>query len=92
MAADAAEPPERSRVSVDHGNETAVPAERCQQLFDMAQMRQAAAAAPQIPRGGPAAMQAVGRRDRQQADIAMAFTDQADRLEKRRHSRDLAAR
>jgi len=48
VAAHAAEPAERGRMAVDHGDEAAVARQRRQQLLDMAQMLQAAAVAPQI--------------------------------------------
>src|SRR5260221_1678963 len=66
VAADAAEPAECCRVAIDHGHNAAVAGELRQQLLDMAEMRHAAAAAPQIPSGGPTRMQPAGRGDRPQ--------------------------
>src|SRR5512143_1115057 len=73
VAADAAEPAQRRRMTVDHGNDAAVTGELRQQFLDMAQMLHAPALAPQFPRGGPACMQAVRRGDREQADVASAL-------------------
>src|SRR5437660_704859 len=65
VAAHAAEPAERRRVTVDHGHYAAVARQRRQQFFDMAEILDATAVAPQIPRGGPSTMQPVGRGYRQ---------------------------
>src|SRR6185369_8452582 len=73
VATHAAEPAERCRMAVDHGHDAAVARQRGQQFFDMAEILDATALAPQIPRGGPSAVQPVGRGYRQQTDIAMAF-------------------
>ena len=60
--------------------------QRRQQLLDMAEMGDAAAIPPQRARRGPPAMQPVGGGDRQQADVATAFADQASGLDRlRRH-------
>ena len=61
----AAEPAERCRVAVDHRHDAAVARQRGQQFFDMAEILDATAVAPQIPRGGPSTMQPVGRGYRQ---------------------------
>src|SRR5690242_7581997 len=60
VAAHAAEPAERSRMAVDHGHDAAVARQRRQQLFDMAEILDATALAPQIPRGGPPGMEPIG--------------------------------
>src|SRR6478752_7465508 len=77
MAAHAAEPAERRRMAVDHGHYAAVARQRRQQFFDVAEILDATALAPQIPRGGPSRMQPVGRGYRQQTDIAVAFADES---------------
>src|SRR3954471_2522796 len=59
MAAHATEPAERRWMAVDHGHDAAVPRQRRQQFFDMAEILDATAVAPQIPRGGPPPMQPV---------------------------------
>src|SRR6476659_8918938 len=82
VAAYAAEPAQRRRMAVDHGHNAAVAWQRRQQLFDVAEMRHAAAVAPQFSRRGPARMQPVSRSDRQQADIAVAFADESNRLDR----------
>src|SRR6267378_1088439 len=82
VAAHAAEPAEGRRVTVDHGDDAAIARQWRQQLLDMAEMRYAAAIAAQFSRRGPPRMQAVGGCDREQADIAAAFADQADRLDR----------
>ena len=87
MAAHAAEPAERRRMAVDHGDDAAVARQRRQQFFDMAEMLRPAAVAAQLSRRGPARMQPVGRGDRQQADVAPAFADQADGLDRLRRDR-----
>ena len=44
---------ERGRMAVDHGHDAAVTRQRRQQFFDMAEILDTTAVAPQIPRGGP---------------------------------------
>jgi hypothetical protein len=65
VSTNAAEPAECRRMAVDHRHDAAVPRQRRQQLFDMAEILDATALAPQIPRGGPSGMQPVGRGYRQ---------------------------
>src|SRR5207248_4424008 len=81
MAPYAAEPTQRGGMAVDHGNYPAVSRQRRQQLFDMAEMRQAAVVAAQVSRRGPAGMQTIGRCNRQQPDIPAVLADQADRFD-----------
>src|SRR5580692_6369186 len=52
MAADAAEPAQNSRMTVDHGDDAAIARQRRQQLFDMAEMLDTAAVAPHPARRG----------------------------------------
>ena len=59
MAAHAAEPGQRRRVSVDHGHEAAIARQRREQLFDMGQMRHAAAIAAQASCRAPTRMQPI---------------------------------
>ena len=81
-----AEPAERRRMAVEHGDDAAIARQRRQQILDMAEILRAAVVAAQFPRRGPARMQPVGRGDRQQANVATAFADQADGLDRlRRH-------
>ena len=75
VAAHAAEPAERRRMTVDHRDDAAIARQRRQQFFDMAEMPIAA----EFSRRGPPRMQAVGGGDREQADIPAAFADQPDR-------------
>src|SRR4029079_19518802 len=82
VAAYAAEPAQRRRMAVDHGHNAAVAWQRRHQLFDVAEMRHAAAVAPQFSRRGPPRMKAVSRSDRQQADTAVALADKSNRLER----------
>src|SRR6516164_2328464 len=56
VPAHAAEPAERRRMAVDHGDDPAVARQRRQELFDMAQMLHAAAIAAQFACRGPARM------------------------------------
>ena len=55
VAAHAAEPAQRGRMAVDHGDDAAIARQRRQQFFDMAEMRHAAAVAAQsaAPRSSP---------------------------------------
>src|SRR5215471_14564053 len=86
MAAHAAEPAERRRMAVDHGDDAAVAGQWREQLLDMAQMLHAAAVAPELARRGPPRMQPVDRGDGEQADVTPALTDEAGRLDRfRRH-------
>src|SRR5215813_11325630 len=57
VAADAAEPAERGRMAVDHGDDAAIARQRRQQVFDVAEILDATALAAQFPRGGPAGVQ-----------------------------------
>jgi pyruvate dehydrogenase E1 component len=59
VSAHAAEPSQRRRMTVDHGHDAAVARQRRQQFFDMAEILDATALTPQIPRGGPSGMQPV---------------------------------
>ena len=88
VAAHTAEPTQRRRMAVDHGDDAAVARQRRQQFFDMAQMLHAAAVAAQRPRRGPPRMQPVQRGDGKQADIAAALADETCRLD--RFGRDRA--
>ncbi len=65
MSAHAAEPAERRRMSIDHGDDTALARQRRQQFLDMAEMRQSPAVAAQFSGCGPARMQPVGGGDRE---------------------------
>src|SRR2546421_12965127 len=62
MAPYAAQPTERGGMAVDHGNYPAVSRQRRQQLFDMAEMRQATAAAGQNSRRRGGRLEPVGPR------------------------------
>src|ERR1700759_1695006 len=50
MTAPAAEPTQRRRMAIDHGDDAAIARQRREQLLDMAQMLHAAAIAAQLPR------------------------------------------
>jgi hypothetical protein len=75
VAAHAAEPAQRRRMAVDHGDDAAVARQWRKQFFDMAEMWRAAPFAANLARRGPAGMQAIGRGNRQQADIAATFAE-----------------
>ena len=77
VAADAAEPAQRRRMAVNDSDDAAIARQRRQQILDVAEDCVAAAVAAQFSRSGPADMQPVGGGDREQADVAMAFADQA---------------
>src|SRR3984893_18929886 len=57
VTADAAEPAERGRMAVDHGDDAAVARQRRQQFFDMAEMLRATAFAGRLARRAPVRMQ-----------------------------------
>src|ERR1700726_5220336 len=76
VTADAAEPAERGRMTVDHGDDAAVARQRRQQFFDMAQMLHAAAVTSERPRRGPTGMQPVQRGDGKEANVPAALTDE----------------
>src|SRR5215471_7382575 len=81
VTAHAAEPAERRRMAVDHGDDAAVAWQGREQFFDMAQVLHAAAVAPQFSRARPACMQPVHRGDRKQPYIPPAFADKSGRLD-----------
>src|SRR5580692_11724968 len=54
VAAHAAEPTQCGRMAVDHGDDAAIPRQRRQQLFDMAEMLGPAAVAAKLACRGPA--------------------------------------
>src|SRR5437870_1611351 len=72
VAAYAAEPAQCRWMAVDHADDAAVARQRRQQPLDMAEVARSAVLTADPARRGPAGMQAVGRGDRQQADIAAA--------------------
>src|SRR5947209_12186751 len=81
VTAHAAEPAQSRGMSVDHGDDPAIARQRRQQLFDVTYMLGSAIVAADFSRRGPARMQPVRRRDREQADIAAAFAKQTDGLD-----------
>ena len=81
VAVDAAEPGERRRMAVDHGDEAAVARQRREQPLDMAHGAAHAVGAG-ARRRRPAGIEPVGRGDREQADVAAVLADQAGRLDR----------
>ena len=97
MAVDRAEPGERRRMAVEHGDDAAMRRHVGQQPLDMrAGMHEAALA--RALRRGPAGVEPVGRGHGEQADVAAVLRHQADRLDRLRRDRagvgddDLAVR
>src|SRR5262245_3426620 len=80
VAADAAEPAERGRMAVDDGDDAAIARQRRQQVFYVVKILHATAVAAQFPCGGPSGVQPVRGGDGEQADIAVALADEANRL------------
>src|SRR3954452_853201 len=64
VATDAAEPAQRRRMAIDHGHDAALARQRREQLFDVAEMLNAAPITAQFPCGGPPRMQTIRGRDR----------------------------
>ena len=86
MAGDRAEPGQRRRVAVEHGDDAAMRRHVGEQPLDMrARMHQAALA--RALRRGPAGIEPVGRGDREQADVAAVLRHQADGLDRLRRDR-----
>src|SRR5581483_6951043 len=61
MTAHAADPAQRRRMAVEHGDDAAIARQGREQLLDMAQMLHAAAVAAQLPRRGPTRVESVDR-------------------------------
>ena len=83
-----AEPTERRRMAVDDGDEAAMRRQRLEQPFDMRTgMDEPALARP--ARRRPAGIEAVGRCDREEADIAPVLGEEAGRRDRLRRHRTL---
>ena len=82
---DGAEPAQRRRMAVEHGDQVAVARQAGEQALDVAPgMGQAALAGPRRRR--PAGVEPVGGGDGEEADVAAVLRHQADRLDRlRRH-------
>src|SRR3546814_1596483 len=76
MAAHAAEPRERRRVAVQHGDQAGVTVERGQQVLDVAARLQVALLARALG-GMPTRTEPVGGGHRQHADVAAVLGDEA---------------
>ena len=95
---DAAEPGERRRMAVDHGDDAAMGRHVGEAAARYGERACASAALAGALGRGPAGVEPVGRGDREQADIAAVLGHQPDRLDRLRRDRagigddDLAVR